>query len=104
MREQNPHAVLAHLNHPCRLVGLTLDEGVIATIGMVLLVLVNQKLIVLFGAMALVYGLRKIKKNRSPRFLVVLMYWCLPQKLTRFVLPNLPDSAKRFWKNQRKSI
>lgn len=99
MSDRNTHTVFSHLSQPKRLIGLTIDEAVIAVTGALFLALATQKIIVILSFMSLVYGLKKIKKNRGPRFLMVLLYWRLPHAITRFVLPRLPDSAVRFWKN-----
>lgn len=99
MGDKNGHYIFAHLSHPKRFIGLTIDEAVIAITGALFLALSAQKIIVILSFMSIVYGLKKIKKNRGPRFLLVLLYWRLPHAITRFVLPKLPDSAKRFWKN-----
>lgn len=99
MADNNAHTIYSHLSHPKRFIGLTIDEAVISVIGVLFVALCNQKIIVILSFMSIVYGLKKIKKNRSPRFLIVLLYWHLPHAITRFVLPRLPDSATRFWKN-----
>lgn len=99
MSDRNAHSIFSHLSHPKRYIGLTIDEAVIAVTGALFLALTTQKVIVILSFMSMVYGLRKLKKNRGPRFLKVLFYWCLPHAITRFLLPRLPDSAKRFWKN-----
>lgn len=99
MTDKNAHTLFAHLSHPKRYIGLTIDEAVIAVLGALFVALSNQKTIVILSFMAMVYGLKKIKKNRSPRFLIVLLYWHLPHAITRFILPRLPDSATRFWKS-----
>lgn len=99
MSDRNAHTIFSHLSHPKRFIGLTIDEAVIAVIGALFLALSTQKIIIILSFMSIVYGLRKIKKNRGPRFLIVLLYWRLPYAITRFVLPRLPDSATRFWKN-----
>lgn len=99
MSGRNTHTVFSHLSQPRRFIGLTIDEAVIAVTGALFLALAAQKIIVILSFMSLVYGLKKIKKNRGPRFLMVLLYWRLPHAITRFVLPRLPDSAVRFWKN-----
>lgn len=99
MSPRNVHTIFSHLSHPKRYIGLTIDEAVIAVTGALFLALTTQKIIVILSFMALVYGLKKIKKNRGHRFLIVLLYWCLPHAMTRFLLPRLPDSALRFWKS-----
>lgn len=99
MRDRNIHTISSHLSHPKRFIGLTVDEAVVAIIGALFLALSSQKTIVIMIFMSIVYGLRKMKKNRGPRFLIVLIYWHLPHAITRCVLPRLPDSALRFWKN-----
>lgn len=99
MNPRAAHTMFSHLNHPKRWIGLTVDEAVIAIIGALFLALSSQKTIVILSFMSMVYGLKKIKQNRGPRFLIVLLYWRLPHAITKFLLPRLPDSATRFWSN-----
>ncbi|QDP73715.1 type IV conjugative transfer system protein TraL (plasmid) [Legionella israelensis] len=91
------HRILAHLDHPKRYFGLTVDELSIALVATLFIALSSQKVIVILSAFLLVAGLKRLKKNQGPRFLLVLAYWYLPHKLTRFILPKLPDSASRYW-------
>lgn len=97
MSEHNKFKVLSNLDHPKRVLGLTIDELVIAVIATVLIIVSSNKLVVLFCSMGLFFGLKRLKQNRGPRFLLVLAYWCLPQPVTRFFLPKMQDSSKRFW-------
>ncbi len=92
------YRVYANLNHPKRVFGFTLDDVVISVIGGALLALSAQKvLVILFWLISLAL-LKRLKKNKGPRFLFVLAYWKLPRFITQFFLSNLPDSSKRFWK------
>lgn len=91
------HRVLAHLDHPRRYFGLTVDELSIALVAALFIALSNQKIIVILSAALLVAGLKRLKKNQGPRFLLVLAYWYLPHAITRFILPKLPDSSHRYW-------
>ncbi|WP_419421627.1 type IV conjugative transfer system protein TraL (plasmid) [Legionella sp. D16C41] len=91
------YRILAHLDHPRRYFGLTVDELSIALAAALFIALCSQKVMVILSSFLLVAGLKRLKKNQGPRFLLVLAYWYLPHALTRFILPKLPDSASRYW-------
>jgi len=97
MASNTDDRILAHLDHPRRYFGLTVDELAIALTAALFIALSSQKVIVILSAFLLVAGLKRLKKNQGPRFLLVLAYWYLPHGLTRFILPRLPDSANRYW-------
>lgn len=97
MVSNTDHRILAHLDHPRRYFGLTVDELSIAVAASLFIALSSQKVIVILSAFLLVAGIKRLKKNQGPRFLLVLAYWYLPHALTRFILPKLPDSACRYW-------
>ena len=97
MSSNSNYKMQAHLDHPRRYFGLTIDELCIALVAAAFITLSNQKLIVILSALLLVSGIKRLKRNRGPRYLLVLAYWYLPHGLTRFVLPKLPDSANRYW-------
>jgi conjugal transfer pilus assembly protein TraL len=54
-------------------------------------------MIVAILGLGLVAALRQLKKGGSPRVLLVLAYWHLPNAITTFFLPKLPASHLRVW-------
>jgi len=97
MSKKAVYHFLNHLEAPRRYFTLTMDELGVAILGLMLLVLSNHKLFVaLFGGVLLT-TLRRLKKGESPKVLLVLAYWHLPQGLTQFFLPKLPASYRRVW-------
>lgn len=88
---------LSHIDAPKRILTLTLDELVLATIGFMLLVISNQKILVSFLSFGLLAGCRHLKKGGGPKALLVLAYWYLPKAVTQFFLPRLPASHHRVW-------
>ncbi len=97
MAANTEHRILSHLNHPKRYFGLTVDEVIIALTATLFVALSSQKVVVILSAFLLMAGIKMLKKNQGPRFLLVLAYWYLPHGLTRFILPRLPDSSNRYW-------
>jgi conjugal transfer pilus assembly protein TraL len=88
---------LTDLDKPKRYLSLTLDELVVAITCFGLLALCNQKMMVAVLGLGLVAALRQLKKGGSPRVLLVLAYWHLPNAVTTFFLPKLPASHLRVW-------
>jgi conjugal transfer pilus assembly protein TraL len=88
---------LSHIDSPKRILTLTLDELIVASLGFILLILSNQKIpVVLFG-LGLLSGLRFLKKGQGPKALLVLAYWYFPSALMQFFLPKLPCSHHRVY-------
>lgn len=88
---------LTELDKPKRYLSLTADEVVIAGLGFLLLAVCNQKIVVAITIFLLLSILRYLKKGESPRVLLVLAYWYLPNAFTQFFLPKLPASHYRVW-------
>jgi len=88
---------LTELDKPKRYFSLTSDEVVIAGFGFLLLVVSNQKVVVALTSFLLLTIFRILKKVDSPRVLLVLAYWYLPNAFTQFFLPKLPASHLRLW-------
>lgn len=99
MQDNKAYKMMANLNHPMRFVGITLDEAVIAGILSIFLILSTHKIAIILIALATVSSLRKFKKNNGPKYLIVLFYRYFPAMITRFFLPKMPDSSKRFWRH-----
>ncbi len=90
--------VMSHLDKPRRFMGFTLDEVVVFSLGLMLLVASSQKWLVgcLIGVL---YGLLKhFKQGRTPQFLLIRMYWALPSFITEVLVPRLPPSYRRTWR------
>jgi conjugal transfer pilus assembly protein TraL len=88
---------LTELDKPKRYLSLTADELIIAGLGFLLLAICNQKVVVAIISILLLSMLRYLKKGDSPRVLLVLAYWHLPNAFTQFFLPKLPASHYRVW-------
>lgn len=88
---------LTELDKPKRYFSLTADEVVIAGLGFLLLAVCNHKVVVAITSLLLLSILRYLKKGDSPRVLLVLAYWYLPNGITQFFLPKLPASHYRVW-------
>ncbi|WP_131783633.1 type IV conjugative transfer system protein TraL [Legionella gresilensis] len=88
---------LHHIDAPKRLLTLTFDEFVVASLGFMLLVISSQKILVSLFGLALLSSLRYLKKGDGPKALLVLAYWYLPGFLTQFFLPQLPPSHCRLY-------
>ena len=92
------YKVYSNLDHPKRIIGFTINEVVVAFIGVLFTALSEQKVLVILFSLVVLATLRRLKKNKGPKCLLVLAYWCLPRFVTKLILPNLPDSSKRLWK------
>jgi conjugal transfer pilus assembly protein TraL len=88
---------LTELDKPKRYLGFTADEVIIAGFVFLLLAICNQKIVVGITGYILFCVLRYLKKGDSPRALLVLAYWYLPNTFTQFFLPKLPASHYRVW-------
>ncbi|HAT8803705.1 type IV conjugative transfer system protein TraL [Legionella pneumophila] len=88
---------LNHIDAPKRVLTLTLDELCVAVLGLMLLVLSNQKIGVSLLGLGSLSGLRYLKKGEGPKALLVLAYWSLPSMVTQFFLPKLPLSHHRVY-------
>lgn len=91
------YCFLSHIDAPKRIFTLTLDELVIASMGFMLLVGSNQKVLVSMLSFGIFSSLRYLKKGGGPKTLLVLAYWYLPKAATQFFLPQLPASHHRVW-------
>lgn len=88
---------LSHIDAPKRFLTLTLDECVFAGLSCLLLIVTHQKIVAFLFGVAVMSGLRFIKKGQGPRFLLVLAYWYLPDALLKSFLPRLPASYLRIY-------
>ena len=66
---------LNHIDAPKRYMTLTIEEMVIAGTCLMLLIVAENKLVVLAAGLILVALLRRLKKGNGPRYLIVLVYW-----------------------------
>ena len=72
------YRVVNHLDAPKRMLTLTVDEFLVASLGLMLFVASNHKVMV--GALGLAFlgALKHVKKAVVPEF-----YWCLPTGIYR---------------------
>ena len=99
MSSTNLYRLVSHLDEPRRYFTLSMDELCVAMFAVLFLVISSQKLLVVAISAGLLGLLRHLKKGRGPRFLVVLAYWHLPRSLMQVVVPKLPASHRRIWKD-----
>lgn len=86
-----------HLDAPKRYVGLTLDEALLAALGLLVLLMASQTVLALMPIALAFTVLKRLKKGRHPRVLLLLAWWYLPQGLMQFFMPGLPASHCRLW-------
>ena len=98
MTSPSVYRVINHLDEPLRFLTLTLDELVIASLSLLLLVLSSHKITVAILSALLFFGLRTIKQGYGPRFLLFLAYKRLPSFVTSWFLLSIPASHWRVWK------
>jgi conjugal transfer pilus assembly protein TraL len=98
MNTSTIYRVVNHLDAPKRVFTLTVDEFLVALLGLMLFVLSNHKVMVGALSVAFLSVLKHVKKGRGPRFLLVLAYWNLPSFMTRWMLEHVPASYFRVWK------
>lgn len=98
MHNPTLYRVISHLDAPKRYMSLTLDELLVALLGLMLLVASNHKILVgclCFG----LYGILKVlKQGHGPRYLLVLLYWHMPRAVTQLIVSHLPASCRRVWR------
>jgi len=99
MSSPNLYRLVSHLDEPRRYFTLSIDELCVAVFALLFLVVSSQKLLVVAISAGLLGLLRHLKKGRGPRFLVVLAYWHLPRSVMQVVVPKLPASHRRIWKD-----
>lgn len=92
------YRVFSHLDNPRRILSLTIDELVVALIGVMLLVASNHKLLVGVFTFLLFSVLRRFKKGNGPRALLVQIYWYLPNPISQWLVTSLPASYLRVWR------
>jgi conjugal transfer pilus assembly protein TraL len=89
MNSPTVYRVINHLDEPLRFLTLTLDELVIASVSLLLLIVSNHKIF---------SSLRVLKRGYGPRFLLFLAYKRLPSFVTSWFLLSIPASHWRVWK------
>ena len=97
MQSPTIYTILSHLDAPARIFTLTIDELVVAVMGLMLLVMSNQKIVVGVFACIIYLSLKHLKGGAGPRHLLVLAYWYFPYSVTQLCLPTLPASHLRAW-------
>ncbi len=91
------YTMLTKLDEPERYFTLTVDELLVAIVGMVLLVCSSHKVVVGLVVFSMLSVLKRLKKGNGPRALFVLAYWYFPHTITQIVFPDLPKSHWRVW-------
>lgn len=99
MESNKRYRVMSNLNHPVRFIGFTLDEGIVALVASVFLIMSSHRILVLLVSYLIFSMLRGLKKNRGPKYLIVLLYRYFPACITRWFLPKMPDSSHLFWRH-----
>jgi conjugal transfer pilus assembly protein TraL len=98
MNSPTVYRVINHLDEPLRFLTLTLDELVIASVSLLLLIVSNHKITVAILSALLFSSLRVLKRGYGPRFLLFLAYKRLPSFVTSWFLLSIPASHWRVWK------
>jgi conjugal transfer pilus assembly protein TraL len=91
------YRLVKHLDEPQRFLSLTIDEVVIAVLGLMLLVATSHKFLSGLFCLGLYSGLKYLKQGESPRFLLVLVYWHVPKEVSQMIVTKLPASHYRIW-------
>ncbi|MDF1756933.1 MAG: type IV conjugative transfer system protein TraL [Legionellaceae bacterium] len=92
------YRVISSLDEPKRYMSLTIDELLIAALGLMLLVTSNHKLLVGALGFGLYTFLKHLKQGHGPRFLLIQLYWHMPDPISKIAVSNLPPSYYRVWR------
>jgi conjugal transfer pilus assembly protein TraL len=91
------YRLVKHLDQPQRFLSLTVDEVVIAMLGLMLMVASPHKLLAGLFCAGLYSGLKYLKQGETPRYLLVLLYWYAPYDISQLIVSKLPASHYRIW-------
>ena len=91
------YRIVKHLDEPQRFLSLTIDEVVIAMLGLMLMVASTHKLLAGLFCAGLYSGLKYLKQGDTPRYLLVLLYWYAPKEVSQLIVSKLPASHYRIW-------
>lgn len=94
----NLYQIITHLDEPKRYLSLTLDELCIAVIGLMLLTTSNHKFLVGTLSAGIYSYLKYLKQGHGPRFLLIQIYWHMPNMIAKLIVPKLPKSYYRLWR------
>lgn len=97
MHNSSCYRLVKHLDEPQRFLSFTLDEAGIALLGLILLVSATHKLLLGLFCFGLYSGLKYLKQNQGPRYLLILIYWYAPKEIGQMLVKNLPASYLRVW-------
>ncbi len=97
MNNLSCYRLVTHLDEPQRLLGLTMDEAAVGLLGLLLLVGTSNKIMLGLFCFLLYSGLKYLKQNQGPRFLLVLIYWYAPKEIGQMLVKSLPASYLRVW-------
>lgn len=97
MNDEAMYHILSHLDEPTRYIGLTLDDCIIGGLTVLLVMFSSSKILLALIGIGIRAWVRHLKKGNPPNYLLLLMYWNLPHKVTRIFLKSLPKSHQRYW-------
>lgn len=92
------YKVVSHLDEPKRYISLTIDELCIVVLGLMLLTTSNHKFLVGILSLVIYSFLKYLKKGHGPRFLLIQIYWHMPDMIAKLIVPKLPKSYYRLWR------
>ncbi|WP_440616787.1 type IV conjugative transfer system protein TraL [Cysteiniphilum sp. 6C5] len=95
--DQDFTRVCKYLNKPRLTMGCTTDEIAPAFVVMATGVITSHLSLCFLIGMSWIFGVKTLKRYRSPQFLAVAMYWFLGQPISKMVFKKTIDSAQRFW-------
>ena len=98
MNNPTPYRMISHLDKPKRFMSFTMDELMVALVGLMLLVASNHKVLVGLFSVTLLSTLKHFKHGQGPRFLLVQLYWYLPRALSQVFVVTVPPSHLRLWR------
>lgn len=97
MEHEELFQILRHLDEPKRIIGLTLDDCFIGGFTIFFVLCSSSKILMMLAGIGIRTGVRKLLKGNPPSYLLLLMYWHLPHAMTKYFIPDLPPSHKRYW-------
>ena len=97
MTKRSLYVVCKTLDQPTRIVGLPVDEFIIAEILMGIFIFMGKLILSMGIAIPTVVLIRVMKKGHGAGWLLNVLYWYLPQNLTKVFVRFTPASHQREW-------
>lgn len=97
MTKRSLYVVCKTLDQPTRIVGLPVDEFIIAEILMGIFIFMGKLILSMGIAILTVVLIRVMKRGHGAGWLLNVFYWYLPQSLTKAFIRFTPASHYREW-------